>query len=253
MQIDYLKHESALTTHKVAFKLETVKRKLALEQKTKQQAEQTTRQLKQELGVDQTIIADAQLAELEANARVACLMKAVLRWEQLYIPTSPNQNILEETISHSNNQTHKPMSGHLKIRIITAANLPNKSPDSISYSVIRVDDTERARTKPSPTSWNQDFDIELSKAEEFELGVYSDDGLLLSLIWCRVNEVAEAIATQEPHSEGIGSWFGFGRHGGLETWLDLEPAGQILARFHFGKTPQKRARFFSYVAPWIKL
>ncbi|TPX41293.1 hypothetical protein SeMB42_g05634 [Synchytrium endobioticum] len=236
LPFDYLKHESALTLHKVAFKLEAVKRKLAVEQKTKQQAEQSTIQLKLDLtalNADPQKIADAQLAELEANARVACLMKAELRWEQLYIPTAPNQNILEETISHSNSHNIKLMSGHLKVRVITAANLPNKSPDSVSYAVVRVDETERARTKPSSTSWNQDFDIEVSKAEQFEMGVYSDDGLLLSLIWFKLSELAEAVAAQEPHSEGIGSWFGFGKQGGLETWLDLEPAGQVLARFQF--------------------
>ncbi|TPX32289.1 hypothetical protein SmJEL517_g04587 [Synchytrium microbalum] len=233
---DYLKHESALTTNKIAFKLEGVRKKLATEVMNKTKAEQHHQALKGDPNADPTALTDAQLADLEANARVACLMRSEVRWQQLFVPTTPNLSLLE-SIDSAATMTKRPMSGHLKLRIITAANLPNKQ-DSPTYTVIRIDGSERARTKPSQTSWNQDFDIEVSKAEEFEMTVYSNDGLLLSLVWLRLGDLADALAAQEPHAEAsIGSWvgsaFGFHRNGGLETWLDLEPAGQVLAKFQF--------------------
>ncbi|KAJ3010158.1 Serine/threonine kinase [Thoreauomyces humboldtii] len=170
--------------------------------------------------------------------------------------------------------------GKLKIRLNLATALPGrKSARSETYAVVRLDGVQRAKTKLSKGKWNEDFEIKLDKAQEVEIAVYEKGGTVLALTWFKLWELEEGIRTRQSGTATIareGSSLSAtslnGDHSGgqtipmdqqppptlspsatptvpptpvsegLETWLEMEPGGQLQARFNIVSGVQKGKR-----------
>ncbi|KAJ3149573.1 Serine/threonine kinase [Geranomyces variabilis] len=157
-----------------------------------------------------------------------------------------------------------------------------KSAKSETYAVIRLDGVQRAKTKPSRGKWNEEFEIKLDKAQEVEIAVYEKGGTVLALTWFKLWELEEGIrARQFGSSSGmardssgisLGSAKGVDgasagghpaavtgdmpnsqppppvpivaqpSHDGLDLCMEMEPAGQLQAKFNLVSTSLKRNR-----------
>ncbi|KAJ3161125.1 Serine/threonine kinase [Geranomyces michiganensis] len=157
-----------------------------------------------------------------------------------------------------------------------------KSAKSETYAVIRLDGVQRAKTKPSRAKWNEEFDIKLDKAQEVEIAVYEKGGTVLALTWFKLWELEEGIRVRNGAPGGAGGSgiardssgmsLASGKsvdgasaptaasgdatalppppapvvaqpsHDGLDLCMEMEPAGQLQAKFNLVSTSLKRNR-----------
>ncbi|KAI9005263.1 kinase-like domain-containing protein [Gaertneriomyces semiglobifer] len=175
-------------------------------------------------------------------------------------PDNDHPPLPQSSSSSSIKTLRRPCTGRLKGRLITSTGLPGKkSSKSETYFVIRVDGVPRAQSKPARGKWNDDIDIPLDKAQDIEIAVYEKGGVVLGLVWFKLWELEEALKSERParverddsgHSSGLSqtqatpgtltpsdslntiarsSAFG---PDGLETWLDMEPGGQLCVKLN---------------------
>ncbi|KAI9105929.1 kinase-like domain-containing protein [Phlyctochytrium arcticum] len=164
----------------------------------------------------------------------------------------------------------KPASGRLKIKLIAASGLPGrKSAKSETYALIRVDGVQRGRSRPSRGKWNEEFDISVDRAQEVEIAIHEKRGTVLALLWFKLWELEDELRVRQGTTSSMSrdmsamslesSTTGTGvsrrtsatenlseapvvnnhvshapsqhhGHEGVETWLEMEPGGQVLLR-----------------------
>lgn len=119
----------------------------------------------------------------------------------------------------------KPLSGKLQVSVRGARELEHAplvtswKPRSASKQVIetyislKVEGTQRARSHPSRTDrWNEDFEIQVDKANEVELTIYDKQvseahPVPVGMLWIRIPDVVEALRRQKVEQEtGQGGW-----------------------------------------------
>ncbi|KAI8588262.1 kinase-like domain-containing protein [Geranomyces variabilis] len=216
---DNMKYGTALTAEKVKYRLKEVRHKLAVEQKVKAGTENMVKALSigPSASQDPTVMGELMDKIAEANAKTAFLQKAEHKYSGLTVVED------EEEEGYLADVRMK-KTGRLRAKIIGATNLPGRrsAKDEI-MAIVRVDGVIKHETKPTRNQWQETIDIQVDKAQEVEIAVYDRSWTLLGLVWFRLWELEEDIKV---------------KHGGAgddvdETWLDLEPAGQILAKLNF--------------------
>ncbi|TPX32251.1 hypothetical protein SmJEL517_g04588 [Synchytrium microbalum] len=271
---EHLKHDPNYTTQKVRYKLQEVRSKLEIEQRVREGTEKMSQALANTPNADQRLKDEAAAKMSECAAKVMFLSEAEKRYKGLYVDTettdSPSEsnailqgssssysNILsssESTVSpvgsapgtpHSARAPRFTLTGHLRLRILTASNIPGRrSPNTQMFVVVRVDGVERAQTKTTRKDWNEDFDIPIDRSHDVEISVYDEDGKLLSLIWFKLHDLeedlkyviakADNVSTSSLHTASTGASSGAAKQPEpMETWLDMEPGGQIRVRLNF--------------------
>ncbi|KAI8843597.1 hypothetical protein BC829DRAFT_295400 [Chytridium lagenaria] len=160
---------------------------------------------------------------------------------------------------------------------MAATGLPNKkSHRSDIYALIKLDGVQKAKTKYSKSRWAEDFDIYAEKAQEVEVGVFEKGGTILAMVWFKLSEIEEmttAANTAQANGHGAssaglpGTSAPFISQSGadlqrgsshqvenpetavsgsspfsLETWLDMEPAGQVAVKLSFIPDLDQRKR-----------
>ncbi|KAJ3166445.1 Serine/threonine kinase [Geranomyces variabilis] len=216
---DNMKYGTALTAEKVKYRLKEVRHKLAVEQKVKAGTENMVKALSigPSASQDPTVMGELMDKIAEANAKTAFLQKAEHKYSGLTV-------VEEEEEEGYLADVRMKKTGRLRAKIIGATNLPGRrsAKDEI-MAIVRVDGVIKHETKPTRNQWQETIDIQVDKAQEVEIAVYDRSWTLLGLVWFRLWELEEDIKV---------------KHGGAnddvdETWLDLEPAGQILAKLNF--------------------
>ncbi|KAI8913115.1 kinase-like domain-containing protein [Powellomyces hirtus] len=210
----------------------------------------------------------------ESNAKVAILVKAQQRYQGLSLKEDSKSDtqgsVADDSPSGDSSfavkTLRRPANGKLKIRLVAANALPGrKSAKSETFAVVRLDGVQRAKTKPTRGKWNEDFDIKLDKAQEVEIAVYEKGGSVLALTWFKLWELEEGIRTHQmgttiARDGSAASIASMNRdpssptgdnlhpsslpppppivahpsHDGLDVWLEMEPGGQLQAKFNLG-------------------
>ena len=92
-----------------------------------------------------------------------------------------------------------------------------------------IDGHVKAQTRSRPNRWDENFEIQVDKATDVEIGIYSKSlGIVLALLWFKLSDLEEDLKTKYPDG------FSGRIDDAEELWLDLEPAGQILVKLAFG-------------------
>ncbi|KAJ3123102.1 Serine/threonine kinase [Nowakowskiella sp. JEL0407] len=272
--LDFLKCETPITNEKVKYKLAGVRQKLDVESKVKAGTERMEQAMIGSSELDKKIQEEIMEKLRESTAKVAILQKSEQRYRSLFVENDDAENELEEgteeemsehptsdalRYSHSRVPARKQLSGKLKIRLIQATNVPGKKiPNTNIFAVIRVDGVQKGKTRPQKQKWNEDFDISVDRAQEVEIAIYEKGGGVLGLMWFKLFELADEVKSQarnsvaavsspsmsveraRSNSVGNPGALAFGEDdvskfdGGVETWFELEPAGQLNARLTFG-------------------
>jgi len=93
--------------------------------------------------------------------------------------------------------TRRPLTGQIKITLLSAENLPGKkSHKTDTYVVIRIDGVQKGKTKPARSKWNETIEIPIEKASEMELAVYDKSGSILALQWFKLWELEDELRTR---------------------------------------------------------
>jgi Phorbol esters/diacylglycerol binding domain (C1 domain) len=117
-------------------------------------------------------------------------------------------------------------SGLLKIKLVGASNLTDrKSLRDEIVAVISVDGIQKYTTRGTKTKWDEVFDIPLEKALEVEIAIFEKGGQLLGMVWFKVKDLEDDLNTKYPTRLRTLDV--------TETWLELEPSGQLLTKLNF--------------------
>lgn len=272
---DLLKCEVGLSNEKITYKLKEIKWKLAIETKVKAGTEKlfATINRQQPEEQDKKRVEEIQDKLLESSGKVACLNKALQRYQGLLLGDEgqvlKEAEKTEEDLTEETNDDHEddkstsnllakvsagsrriPVTGKFLLRVITATNLPGrKSHKSDSFCVIKIDDTPRGKTRSSRHSkWNEDFNIQIDKASDVEITVYEKGGTVLAMSWFKFGDLIEELQnkglyrggstdslTNTPPQQAQSH-----DHNGIDAWLDMEPAGQIF--LHLNVVPETRKK-----------
>lgn len=119
----------------------------------------------------------------------------------------------------------KPLTGLLTMRIHAVKDVDHAASSRFSrgpetYIVVKVEDTIKARTKPSRIDkWvDEAFSIDIDKANEIELTVYDKSGdrpTPIGMLWVRISDIAEEMRRKKIESELNNSgWVSADRMGG---------------------------------------
>ncbi|TPX41285.1 hypothetical protein SeMB42_g05627 [Synchytrium endobioticum] len=276
---EYLKHDPNYTTPKVKYKLQEVRSKLEIEQRVRDGTEKMNQALANTPNADQRLKDEAAAKMSECAAKVMFLKNAAERYKGLYVdtetsntsseantvsigassgnlhPSSSSEALSSPGTPSSTRSARHTLTGHLRLRILTAVNVPGRrTPNTQLFVVVRVDGVARAQTKTSRKDWNEDFDISVDRNQDMEINVYDDDGKLLSLIWFKLHDMEDDIRYVNHRFDGAGSLASLQSNTnlsitpskqpqqlpsakesgeGMETWLDMEPGGQIRIRLNF--------------------
>ncbi|KAJ3327790.1 Serine/threonine kinase [Blyttiomyces sp. JEL0837] len=235
---DLVKYGTSITSEKVRYRLFEVRHRLDTEQKVKAGTENLLHAMSRNpAGMDPKVANELRDKMAESNAKISVLSKAEHRYAGLYIPSVDDDG--EEPLM----DIRRRATGRLKIKMIGAANLPGRTTQqSEIYATIAVDGAIKAATRPRPQRWDENFDIQVDRAQDVEVAVYSKSGgLLLALCWFKLADLEDDMKAKYPNGVPMNV------NDAEEVWLDLEPAGQLLIRSTFitlGKTKTQRDQVF---------
>ncbi|KAJ3203955.1 Serine/threonine kinase [Entophlyctis luteolus] len=222
--LDLLKYGNSITTDKVNYRRNEVLHKLDTEQKVKTGTENLlTAMLNLNTGpVDQKIKDELKEKMAESNAKITVLEKSKHRYHALYVSTTEEDDVLTDI--------RRKCTGRLKLKLFGASNLVGRTAvQNEAIAVVAIDGIIKYTSRRSSSRWDETLDVQVDRAQEVEICVYSHPGgMLLGLIWFKIGDLEDDLKAKNPN--------------GLPTnvndvddlWLDLEPAGQILIRACFG-------------------
>jgi hypothetical protein len=164
---------------------------------------------------------ESQLAASKAKEQI--LIKAKNRYKQLHVGVDDDaQDALLQ------NDTAGRITGKLKLKMIEAVNITGrKSLKDDIICVISLDGIAKVTTKPSKSKWDEQFEIQIDRGQELEFKVCDRNNTILALIWFRLADLVEDL------NEKLGKDRGFGLENTPDTWLDLEPSGQLAFKVNF--------------------
>jgi hypothetical protein len=116
---------------------------------------------------------------------------------------------IDESLNAPN--MRKPLTGHLTMRIHAVKDVDHAASSRFSrgpetYVIVKVEDTIKARTKSTRNDrWpEENFDIDIDKANEIELTVYDKSGdrpIPIGMLWIRISDIAEEMRRKKIESE----------------------------------------------------
>ncbi|KAK6461456.1 elongation factor 2 [Scheffersomyces coipomensis] len=295
-RFDLIKYDCPSLGHKIQHMLQQLQFKLQVENQYRE-ANQKIHQLYLMDGDKSSIIA-AEGGKVESDQKIQLLNKALRKYQNIHIDLEDLTRDFE--IMSTPKHARKPLTGKLTINITcirdvdhVASPMFNKKPESIV--IIKVDDVEKARSKPSRTDkWNEELSFDVDKGNEFELSVFDKSGNMwipVAINWALLSDITEEIRkkkvaeelgssgwitasnlSQVPNTAGTlpdsersdfpssantlgdhGATFNSGSSGvagqdgqkiQINSWLSLEPVGQILVSINFEKTNVEKSGQF---------
>ncbi|KAG0298858.1 Serine/threonine kinase [Dissophora globulifera] len=260
--VDLLKAPTPITAKKVTYKLRELAYKLDIEKKVKIASERL-----EQLGMS------ARDGNAESSERVVLLKRALQKYQGLYIPGQE-----DDITTTPGTALRRPMTGTLYVRI-TGMKHQNNAPtrnsrpaESMAY--VKIDGTPRAKTKMARNAfggirWNEDIEVQVTKASEIEIAIFDKPDQVpvpIGMFWLKISDLVEELRRKKVEADNDAAWIaanaqdlgartptirpGTGPLGenpvngveGIESWWDLEPIGQISLKFNFVKDVAIRKR-----------
>ncbi|KAI9670470.1 MAG: Serine/threonine kinase [Trizodia sp. TS-e1964] len=207
-KLDLIKYDTPYLGPRIQLMLSQLEFKLSVEKQYKEGIEKMVRLY--QIEGDRKSKADAEGRRIESNQKIQLLKQALKRYEDLHVDMESSADGHDDDSINMPNM-RKPLTGHLSIRIQAVKDVDHvatgrfsRTPDT--YVVIKVEDSAKARTKPTKTDkWDQEYhNIEVEKANEIELTVYDKPGdqpLPIGMLWIRISDIAEEMRRKKIETE----------------------------------------------------
>ncbi|KAH6565313.1 hypothetical protein BASA50_008961 [Batrachochytrium salamandrivorans] len=226
---DYLRYGTAITAEQVEFRIKQIQSKLDIEQKVRTGTENMLSALGPAINDDPRRKARLDQKLAEAKAKETLLLKAKNKLDQIYVKDSTSEDELHIF------DTSIRKTGCVSMRIAGAANITGrKSQREEIIAQVVVDGTLKYTTRPSRQKWDESTEFTIDKALEIEINILEKGGTLLALCWFKVADL-------DDHLEKL---FGVSRPIGIdgieETWLEMEPSGQLLIKLNFAAVQRSK-------------
>ncbi|EGW31618.1 uncharacterized protein SPAPADRAFT_141197 [Spathaspora passalidarum NRRL Y-27907] len=297
-RLDLIKYECPSVGHKIHHMLQQLQFKLQVENQYREANKKISHLYL--MDGDRSSSDAAEGGKAESDQRIQLLEKALKKYQNIHIDSEDftRDFALINTPKHA----RKPLSGRLFISVTCIRDVDHISSPVFakkreSVIVIKIDDLERARTKPSKTDkWTEEFVVNVEKGHEIELCVLDKSGnnmVPVAMNWLLLSDVAEEIRKRKVAKElGNSGWITASNLEGanvpsrgasfgatlplpptssagstspttsafatpaptpaaagspdkiqLNTWLSLEPCGQMLVSMNFEKSTVPGQKF----------
>lgn len=197
-RFDLIKYDCPSLGHKIQYMLQQLQFKLQVENQYREANEKILHLYL--MDGDKSSSSAAEGGRIESDQRILLLNKSLKRYQDIHVDVEEVTRDME--MMNTPKYARKALSGKLNITItcirdvdhIASAKFP-KRPESVVS--IKVDDVEQAKTKASRSGkWNEDFSIDVDKANEIELSVYDKSSTNLvpvAVTWALLSDITEEI------------------------------------------------------------
>ncbi|KAK6205504.1 elongation factor 2 [Scheffersomyces amazonensis] len=211
-RFDLIKYDCPSLGHKIQYMLQHLPFKLQAEYKYRE-ANEKIHQLYLKDGDKSSSIA-AEGGKMENDQKISLLKKALRKYQNMHIDLEEFTKDFEmmTTPKHA----IKPLTGKLTVSVTCIRDVDHiaspmlaKKPESIV--VIKIDDVEKARTKPSRTNkWNEELSFHVEKGKEIELAVFdksANNWVPVAVNWALLSDITEEIRKKKVANElGSSGW-----------------------------------------------
>lgn len=277
-RFDLIKYDCPSLGHKIQYMVQQLQFKLQVENQYREANEKISHLYLMDGDKSSSIAAEG--GKLELDQRIQLLNKSLKKYQGMHVNVEEVNRDME--IMNTPKFARKALTGNLTVSITCIRDvdhiaLPmfNKKPETVVS--IKVDDVEKAKTYGLRTGkFNEEFVIEVDKANEMEISVYDKSGTQLvpvALAWVLLSDIAEEIRKKKVANEmGTDGWIpasslslpgprapnapqapqitqgipGISEDSTNEksdpkivliaAWVNLEPVGQILISLSFEKS-----------------
>ncbi|KZV12960.1 PKC1 [Saccharomyces cerevisiae] len=200
-RLDLVKYDCPSLAQRIQYMLQQLEFKLQVE---KQYQEANTKLTKlYQIDGDQRSSSVAEGGAMESKYRIQMLNKALKKYQAINVDFDQFKHQPNDIMDNQQPKfRRKQLTGVLTIGITAARDVDHiqspmfaRKPES--YVTIKIDDTIKARTKPSRNDrWSADFQIPVEKGNEIEITVYDkvNDSLIpVAIMWLLLSDIAEEI------------------------------------------------------------
>lgn len=282
-RLDLIKYDCPSLAQRIRYMLQQMEFKLQVE---KQYQEANTKLTKlYQIDGDQRSSSAAEGGAVESKHRILMLKKALKKYQAVNVDLDQYKHHSDDSINSSQPKfRRKQLTGVLTIGLTAIRDVDHiqspmfaRKPDS--YITVKIDDTIKARSKPSRNDrWHEEFEIQVGKGNEVEITVYdkvNDQMIPVAVMWLLLSDIAEEIrkkkanqttgqqgwvnasniesntgsqnensvvsaSTALPENSPVPEGIPSNAHVTTNQWFILEPAGQILLTLGFRKTQQRK-------------
>lgn len=200
-RLDLVKYDCPSLAQKIQYMLQQLEFKLQVE---KQYQEANTKLTKlYQIDGDQRSSSAAEGGAMESKYRIQMLNKTLKKYQAINVDVDQFKHQGNDMIDNQQPKfRRKQLTGVLTIGITAIRDVDHiqspmfaRKPES--YVTVKIDDTIKARTKPSRNDrWSEDFQISVEKGNEIEITVYDkvNDSLIpVAVMWLLLSDIAEEI------------------------------------------------------------
>lgn len=212
-RFDLIKYDCPSLGHKIQHMLQQLQFKLQVENQYRE-ANQKISHLYLMDG-DKSSSNAAEGGKLESDQRIQLLNKALRKYQVMHINVDDINRDFEmiSTPKHS----RKDLSGKLTITVNCVRDIDHVASPLFSKKIesiilVKIDDVEKSRTKPSRSDrWNEEIIIDVEKGNEIEFSVLDKLGSNLvpvALNWILLSDITEEIRKKKVNLEsGNSGWY----------------------------------------------
>ncbi|KAJ3346407.1 Serine/threonine kinase [Kappamyces sp. JEL0680] len=239
----YIRSDTSITRDKVQYLIEEMQRKLEIEDRVR---EGTQRMIE---ATEMHSHAEAKKTKLDLDrkmaecvAKIFILQKALVQYQGLDLPKAGNSGslvALMPAVPKFAISKREALSAKFTINVNAITALPGKKSSKTElFVLIRVDNTPKAVSRSSKSSWDEDLILYLEKAHEIEIAVHEHDGGVLGVVWFQLSDFIDELNKLEDNADAASPEY----PRSMNVWLDLVPGGKIHVTFTiaFEKTKKKR-------------
>ncbi|CUM63172.1 uncharacterized protein PRCAT00000740001 [Priceomyces carsonii] len=235
-RFDLIKYDCPSLGHKIQYMLQQLQFKRQVENQYKEANEKISHLYL--MDGDKSSSSAAEGGKMESDQRIQLLNKSLKRYQDMHVNIEEVTRDME--IMNTPKYARKPLSGKLTATISCIRDIDHiaspvfsKRPESIVC--IKIDDVEKARTRPSRSGkWNEEFTIDVDKGNEIEFSVYDKSGnssIPVAINWASLSDITEELRKKKVANElGSGGWISASNLSGT-TLTGKQPNNDLTSNF----------------------
>lgn len=209
-RFDLVKYDCPSLGHRISYMMQQLQFKLQVENQYRAANEKLSRLYL--MDGDKLSSSAAEGGRIESDQRIMLLNKSLKKYQDMHVDVDDIAKDMEviQTPKHA----RKPLLGKLTVAVTCVRDidhiaLPMFAKRLELYVVVKVDDVELARTKPSRLGkWNEEFRIDVDKGNEIEFAVYDKTGsqaVPVAFSWVLLSDVTEELRKRKVEM-GLAGW-----------------------------------------------
>ena len=215
-RLDLAKYDCPSLAQRIQVMLQQLAFKLQVEKQYYAANEKMTKLY--QIDGDQRTSSAAEFGVKESKNRIQLLNKAFKKYQAINVDADQTKGFSEDAnldMPADPKFTRKQLTGTLYFKIAAirdvdhvASPIFSRKPET--FITVKIDDTERVRTKPSRVDrWTDHYNIFIEKGNEIEITVYdkiNEQITPVAITWILLSDIAEDIRKQKAVKQGQNGW-----------------------------------------------